>query len=396
MFLKELLMVNFRNFNREELRLWPGLVLVRGKNGQGKSNLLEAIYNVCTASSFRTTREADMVRWNSPYYYLQGKLYFQKKLYKLEVGYENKKNRKVVKVNGRKDKIKDFCPVVFFIPEDLELIRRGPQVRRSFLDRELCQISTSYESYLRRYNKALKQKNKLLKMNRNAAHLDSLIRSWNEQMVYFGSRIISYRLQQVQAWSRLAAENFSYLFQSKNYLSISYQSSVPLKTSVIGESLPVEIIEESLEGMIEDKKEEEKKRCVSLVGPHRDDMVFLMEGREARRFASHGQQRSAIIALKAAQLQYYGDNKEKPLFILDDVLSELDYGKRQRCISLFDKAEQVFITAADEGKSEELEPYMKNFERSFSLWIEQGSVVKIEEYGKTGKITGEVSATGGI
>lgn len=343
MFIKELHLLNFRNYEREELQFEPGICVIRGDNGQGKSNLLEAIYCLCFARSFRNYKENDLVRWDTPYYYLRGTIFLQQRFYKLEVGYEAQKKRKVIKIDGKVVKragLEGRCPLVCFVPEDLELIRRGPEERRRFLDREISQLYPLYGDWLSRYNRVVYQKNRALKENRHSAHSGEFLKVWNKQLIYFGSRIIKQRAHAVAAWGKLAARNYSLLFNKGPRLQIKY---VTFLNKDLLAAQPEEI-EAAFKARLAAAAAEELQRGFSLVGPHRDDLSFLLDEREARRYASHGQQRSAVIALKAAQLQHYNQQKEKPVFILDDVFSELDAQRRQECFNLFKDAGQVFLT----------------------------------------------------
>lgn len=377
MFIKELYLTNFRNYAQEELQFQPGIYVIQGDNGQGKSNLLEAIYSLCFGRSFRNFQENDLVRWNTPYYYLRGTIYVQQRFYQLEVGYEAQKKRKVVKVNGKAGKslgLAGKCPLVCFVPEDLELIRRGPAERRRFLDREISQLSPLYGEYLSRYNRIVAQKNRALKENRFLKNRSELFKAWNKQLVYFGSRIIQKRALVTAAWSELAARNYCLLFPEGPRLKIDYDTFCP--KNII--QAKIEQLEAVFSAKIELVAEEEQQRGFSLLGPHRDDLSFLLDGKEARRYASHGQQRSAIIALKAAQLQFYQQQKEEPVFMLDDIFSELDVRRRQECFSLFKDAGQVFLTITE--KDPGLNSFLQQFTPPSSfLHVQKGRVGKEEE-----------------
>lgn len=349
MIVKNLRIVNFRNYEEQKLFFSSGPIVIKGENGQGKSNLLEAIYNLFFARSFRGSKDGDMVCWNKPYYFLQGTVYIQKRLYKLEVGYETKRKRKVVSINGKKGYSTPFAwPVVFFMPEDLELVRRGPEERRRFIDRELSQVSNYYANCLQRYKKALIQKNRLLKEKK---YIDNSLKEqlypWNKQLIYFGSRLISLRAKHLSLWNKMASKNFKTLFKKDKELQLEYNTICHDRGI---NSNNVEEVEELLEKMLEKHLLEELKRGFSMIGPHRDDFSFLVEGKEAKRFASHGQQRSAVVALKAAQIQLFSAEGEKPLLMVDDVFSELDEFRKERCFSLFSEAEQIFLTSTDVGK----------------------------------------------
>jgi DNA replication and repair protein RecF len=347
LFVKDLQLTNFRNFKKETVHFKAGLTVVQGANAQGKSNLLEAIYHLCLGKSFRALRESDMVSWNKPFYFLQGNIVFKKRIHRVEVGYELEKRRKVSKINGvllQKGENFNFCPVVFFAPDDLDLIRRGPEERRNFLDREIGQLSFFYRDCLQRYKKALRQKNRLLKINRLQKKVSrELFVPWNKQITYFGSRILQQRARILSTWGQFASRNFAHLFEQEkeNILTLEYHPGVFIKAEAMDN---LRGIEREMEMQIASAEQEEIEKGFSLVGIHKDDFSFLLAGKEARRFASQGQQRSAIISLKAAQIQFYSRNYEKPIFILDDIFSELDYTRRKQCIALFQEAQQTFIT----------------------------------------------------
>ncbi|MDO9535700.1 MAG: DNA replication/repair protein RecF [Bacillota bacterium] len=380
MFIKDLILTNFRNYEKEKLQFAPGICIVQGANGQGKSNLLEAIYCLCFGRSFKNYKDSDLVKWERPFYFIQGTVVLQKHPYKMEVGFETGKRRKVVKVNGKVDKkfsLEGNFPVVFFVPEDLEMIRRGPEERRRFIDREICQISALYRDYLIRYNRIIAQKNKILKENIQKKELREMLHVWNRQIVHFGSRIIKIRNEMISIWSSLASRNYACLFQESQLLSISYENCLGIKEI----TTDIEEIEKTFQNEIKKTEEEEMRRGYSLLGPHREDLLFLLDGREARRFASHGQQRSAIISLKAAQIQFFNDKKEKPLFILDDLFSELDEFRMEQCFSLFKGAEQVFITIT--RKDNYLEPFLEKFSDFSFFHVSEGKVMELKENGKS-------------
>lgn len=348
MIVKDIRLLNFRNYEKAELQFYPGVSLIKGANGQGKSNLLEAIYCLCFAGSFRSARDEEMVRWSSNYYFIQGTVYSNNCCYRMEVGYAPHQKRKVVKINGQTEKKGRFTrsfPVVFFVPEDLEIVRRGPEERRRFLDRELSQLSPSYAANLSAYRRALLQKNKLLKTKKSTATLVKLLEPWEKQLISYGSRITAHRSAMIKTWNKLASDNYRILFQGGPELELIYKSTA-IKED---ENEDVKDIVANMSREISARMEEERARGHALVGPHKDDFIFLLNKREAKKFASHGQQRSAVIALKTAQVQYYKNMMEKPLFMIDDIFSELDEQRRRQCIHLFRDAEQVFMTVPGES-----------------------------------------------
>ncbi len=379
MYISSIYLQNYRNYKKQDLQLSPGINVIQGANGQGKSNFLESLYNLCFGRSFRGFKEIDLVCRGAPFYYLQGTISLQQRCYKIEVGYEIIKKRKIFKVNGRADGSNSLlgrCPIVFFVPEDLELIRRGPEERRRFLDREISQITPLYAEYLSRYKRVIYQKNRALKEKKLSREtLKNLIQAWNAQIIYFGSRILQKRAFYISVWSELASQNFGLLFENKQRLKILYSSF--LQNDILAGDLGE--IERSFSHEIAVKEEEEYSRGFSITGPHRDDFVFLIDACDAKRFASHGQQRSAVIALKAAQIQYYHQLDEKPLFILDDIFSELDEQRREQCFALFAKAEQIFLSITKREKY--LDPIFKRFSSSSFFHVNSGSITEIKENG---------------
>ncbi len=377
MYIEDFFLENFRNYSRGKLSLRTGIYIVQGANGQGKSNLLEAIHYLCSGRSFRASQEQDMLKWDAPYFYLKGTTVINDRKYLLETGFELKRRRKVYKVNGRVEKDANrsiSCPVVFFVPEDLELIRRGPEERRRFMDRFISQMNPLYEGYLRRYYRALFQKNKLLKENMAVSRQKELLAPWAEQLLHFGTLIIRERQLMVNLWGELAAANYHHLFEGAGQLHLLYK--------VFLGDLPPQHPQQTVE--IEERYREEmsklfpreRERGYALAGPHRDELALLINGREARRFASHGQQRSIALSLKAAQIQLHERKGEKPLFLLDDIFSELDERRREQCFGLLGSAEQVFVTIT--RKEKYLLPFLEKYPNAAFITVKAGQVRGVE------------------
>ena len=368
MYIKEIALKNFRNYEEEKADFLPGTCIIQGANGQGKSNLLEAIYNLCFARSFRNLKESDLVCWNKPFYYLQGTIYLQKRFFKVELGYDLLKKRKVMKINGkpaRQFRLAEHCgrflAGIWSLSEEV-------RKKKAFSGRGTKPGKRSLCGFLSRYNRAVYQKNRVLKEKKLCRETQDLIRPWNRQIVYFGSRIIQMRAHVLSIWSKLASYNYNVLFQNDQKMKIVYNN-------IIGENAgtaEIEEIEEAFANKLALWENEEWKRGFSLLGPHRDDLTFLLDGREARRFASHGQQRSAVIALKAAQIQLYSEKKEKPLFILDDVFSELDEQRKKQCFLLLHNAEQVFLTVTE--KDSFLDSFLEKMNCTSFLQIREGKI----------------------
>ncbi len=343
-------MINFRNYIAAELSLERGNNFFIGENGQGKSNLLEAVYYCSTASSFRFAREEDMLSWDKPFFYLRAIVFNKNNKYLIELGYEAASKRKVIKINGKKERsdyLLSIFPVIYFIPEDLLLIKGSPSQRRNFLDIEICRINLIYREDLRNYKRVLAQRNKLLKTAKIVKGFNEQLSLWNEQLVHFGSRLILERIKTVEKLnllSRLAYRRIAP--DSGEELNLYYSSSLApaLTSSNINLSSLKDLFKEKLKSL----EEEEIERGTTLIGPHRDDLTILLSQRNARRFSSQGQQRSAVLALKIAEIELFRSEKNKePLLLLDDVFSELD---RKRCELFLDSCHllgQTLITVTD-------------------------------------------------
>ncbi len=374
LYIEKIKIINFRNIKHQVLQFTPGVFVVQGANGQGKSNFLESIYLLCLGKSYRSNRDSDLVCWQKPYYYLQGDVSLEGQIYRLEVGYEAAKKRKVIKVNGKQRRqlyAELSFPVVFFVPEDLEIVRRGPEERRRYIDMEIGSGAPLYTAQLQRYKKALFQKNRLLKEVRSIKTLEHLLPPWNEQLAYFGSRIIHQRAALINSWNRLAAENYRHLFEEEMKLWIAYRSLEGFDFF----DKPLPVIEKTLQEELASLLSKEQEVGYSLSGPHRDEIVFFLNNRDARRFASHGQQRGIVIALKAAQVQIYAEAQRKALFLMDDIFSELDEVRRERCFTLFDQAGQVFLTLT--RKEKYVDNFIKRFQNRFFLSVEGGQISQI-------------------
>ncbi|MGE5553843.1 MAG: DNA replication/repair protein RecF [Betaproteobacteria bacterium] len=346
-------LANFRNYKEQEIAPHGRLNLLVGLNAQGKSNLLEAVYLLATGRSYRGASDAAMVRWGEGGFAVRGLVRRSYGEVSLEVSYQVD-GRKRVRVNGtdvrRLSELFGYLMAVIFSPEDLQLVKGGPVHRRRFLDLELAQIDPAYRQDLVDYQQVLVQRNNLLRQW-PAAPLDQLS-VWDEQLVALGARLQAKRARTVRSLSRLAAEAHRRITAGREGLRLAYLAAAgPAATRTeAGEEKDewtAEAFRERLAGELERVRPLELRRGMTLLGPHRDDLLLEVDGAEARSFASQGQQRTAALALKLSEIEFMRqETGEYPLLLLDDVMSELDEGRRRFLLEAAGERTQVFVTTA--------------------------------------------------
>lgn len=323
MAIRKFSLINFRNYERENIQFTPGINVLIGKNGQGKTNVLEGLYFLLTGKSYRVQRESEMVRWGEKEFDLYGEFALSRHSIRLESHFQEK--RKAMLINGVPcRKLSDYLGtvnVIFFSPDDLILVKGGPRERRIFLDLHIAQLLPHYIGHLNDYNKLLMQKNALLKSLLNKKEKREQLALWNEQLLLYGEKIIRTRFAYLSQLSRNAGKIYQSLSAKTEEIDISYFSAGKLE---------VEQALENFSELLKAKAEEEIEKQMILVGPQRDDLKITLNGRSARQYASQGQQRSIVLSLKLAQLEVMQVEKsEYPLLLLDDVLSELDQLRRE-------------------------------------------------------------------
>ncbi|HEY8345797.1 MAG TPA: DNA replication/repair protein RecF [Symbiobacteriaceae bacterium] len=344
MHLAALQLQDFRNYTALSVQFSPGLNVLYGDNAQGKTNLLEAVAFLATGRSHRTSRDQELIREGAQS--LLARAWVVRRTGELQVEVTLGLHiRKRVKINGvaesRIARLVGNLAVVFFSPDDLQLIKGGPALRRRFLDVELSQISQAYLHYLMAYNRTLAQRNILLKQE---APDPALLAVYDEQLASAGAQLVVRRAQAVQRLTELASRYHGMLSEGKESLSLTYQS----EGLNPGGGLTWEEVAGRLHGLLQQRRKEELRRQVTLVGPHRDDVAFTINRRDARLYASQGQQRTAVLALKLAELEYMKEEiGEYPVLLLDDVASELDPHRRHYLLSAVDAGVQTLLSCTD-------------------------------------------------
>lgn len=352
MFLKHLELKNFRNYKDLKVDFKSNITLITGKNAQGKTNLLEAIQFLSSLGSIRAKTDNELILWGEKFAVACGFLEKDTNEFELETIIAPPK-RKELKVNGvKKSKssefIKHLC-VVSFSVNDLLLLRGTPDDRRSWLDLAISQIYPAYLDRLQKYNKIKVQKNNFLKEIKGNLNADTdLLDILNLQLAISGSNIIYLRLKFLKELLSLAQVKHLEI-ADKECLTMIYDSKVLDDFDIYNDEIPeTETISKLFETRLAQRKQEEIIRAQALVGPHRDDISFLINNIEAKRFASQGQQRTIVLSLKLAEL-YLIEAKinEKPILLLDDVLAELDDIRQGFLLDAIGSETQTIITSVD-------------------------------------------------
>ena len=317
MMIESIELENYRNYGQLHMDFSPGTNLLYGDNAQGKTNILEAVYVCCTTKSHRGSKDREIIQFEKEESHI--KLNVRKKDVPYRIDMHLKKNKtKGVAINGipirRASELFGIINVVFFSPEDLNIIKNGPAERRRFVDMELCQLNRLYVHALIQYNKVIMQRNKLLKELIFHPDYESTLDVWDMQLVQYGSQVISCRRGFIRELNDMIGGIHGKLTGGKEKLTVSYEPNTEA---------------EELEAALKRSREMDVKLKTTTVGPHRDDLSFIVNGIDIRRFGSQGQQRTAALSLKLAEIELVKYIvKDYPVLLLDDVLSELD-GSRQ-------------------------------------------------------------------
>jgi len=339
--LAELRLRDFRNFTEQRISLPPGGVAIIGDNGQGKSNLLEAIYYLEVFRSFRGAPDDQLVRFGTDVFRLDAWLEGEAGQVGIGVGYDRRGRKKVTLDGLEADRLSDQVGrtgAVIFSPADLEIVSGPPGARRRFLDIVLSLSAPGYLGALQRYRQTLSQRNALLRRGASAI----AVSAWDAGLVREGARLLMAR----QEWVRERASGFA-----DNYAQVAggesgemrYRSAIPLEEGVEEASVCAAFTE-----ALAERREAEARRQTTVVGPHRDDLALSFEGRELRAYGSGGQRRTAAIALRMVEAETVRERRGmEPIFLLDDVFAELDPRRAERILAWVDTESrgQVIVTA---------------------------------------------------
>lgn len=340
--IKSVELKNFRNYDYLNLNLDEETNIIYGNNAQGKTNILEALYVCATTKSHKGSKDKEMISFGQEESHIKTIVEKNGSSYRIDMHIKKNKSKGIA-INGipirKASELFGIINIIFFSPEDLNIIKNGPAERRRFLDMELCQLDKVYLYNLTNYNKILIQRNKMLKdMNYFNAAKDTLD-VWNLQLVNYGMEIIKRRRQFIDDLNQIVEKIHFQLSGNTESLKLTYEEDV-------SENNFLETLEKSFE--------KEMKQKATWCGPHKDDMGFLINGIDVRKYGSQGQQRTAALSLKMAEIDLVKTIiKDTPVLFLDDVLSELDSNRQYYLLNNI-KDVQTVITCTG------LEEFVKN------------------------------------
>ncbi len=341
--LTELTVKNFRNYEDLTLHFDKNLVIFLGENAQGKTNLLESIYVAAMTRSHRTNNEQELIQWDKEQAYIGAEIKKKHTSFPLEL-YLTKKGRKTKVNHIEQKKLSSYIGqlnVILFAPEDLSLVKGSPQIRRKFLDMELGQIDPIYLYDLASYQKILKQRNQYLKQLAEKKATDFLyLDVLTEQLAEFGAKVLVTRhrfVKRLEYWANTLHQGIS---QAKENLQIDYVATIAPSS---WEDL--ETVKVAFTAKLQKDRSRELFRQMTLAGPHRDDLIFLINGKNVQTYGSQGQQRTTALSVKLAEIDLIKEETDEyPILLLDDVMSELDDSRQLHLLEVIKGKVQTFLT----------------------------------------------------
>ncbi len=331
----------FRNLEKAELHPAPRLTVLCGANGQGKTNLLESIWLLTGAKSFRGAKDAELIRRDQPFAVIEADFEGggREQALRLTVGAKgSERPGRRARLNGadrgRASAVAGTFTAVVFDPNHLSLVKAGPEGRRHFLDAALCQLYPGYLAALRRYARLTAQKNALLKAYDITPGADVLLETYNEAMAQSGAEVMQRRAGYLEKLAPLAEANYRDISSGAEVLGVRYMPCCDPDPA-------------ALSARLREVKNQELRAGFCLTGPHREDLEILIDGQPGKIYGSQGQQRSAVLSLKLAEATVAGDVLgEHPVMLLDDVLSELDDARQTYLLTRIED-KQTFVTTCD-------------------------------------------------
>ena len=341
MIIKELKLINHRNYITERIIFHENTNILIGKNAQGKTNLLEAIYLCARGYSFKNLKEDQLINFDYDDSYLKAEIVIGDRKRTVEIKL-SKNSKKLIRINEIEiDSLKDMKSqfgVVIFSPEELRIIKDTPSIRRRFIDDIIINNDISYKKLLLDYDKIRFQRNNLLKNRLSNKYADQMIVALDQQLIDYGSRIAIYRYKYSFMLASFAKVFHEILSSKQETLNITYENNFSKNMSSL------DIIKEEYSDVLRENRKREFEQFTSLFGPHKDDLKISINDLDTRVYASQGQQRTAMLALKLAEAKLIEKlTQVKPILLLDDVFSELD-NQRSRLLVEAIKGYQTIIT----------------------------------------------------
>lgn len=354
---------NYRNYENLHISLDPKTNILYGNNAQGKTNILEAIYVCSTTKSHRSSKDREMIRFGKEESHI--KMMVKKKDIPYRIDMHLKKNKsKGIAINGmpikKASELFGIVNVIFFSPEDLNIIKNGPAERRKFMDLELCQLDKVYVHNLTNYNKIINQRNKLLKDLWNQEELIHTLDIWDMQLAKYGEEIMKRRIDFVKKLNEIIFGIHKKITDNKEEIYIKYEPNTKK--------------EEIYNELIRCREKDIQMKSTSI-GPHRDDISFYIKDMDVRKYGSQGQQRSCALSLKLSEIELVKQmTGDMPVLLLDDVLSEIDSNRQNHLLDSLHHVQTVMTCTG-------LDEFVKNrFQLDKVFKIENGKIVDESNY----------------
>ncbi len=362
--LQRLNLLNFRNYKSRVFSFSGGIHVIYGKNGAGKTSILEAIYYLALTKSFRATKDKYLIFDQETICRVEGEfLTGQGQTTRVALAYSQEAGKQLT-VNGQKvPKFAEYIgdiPVVLLYPADLELSQGSPQQRRRFLDVLLCQSSKLYLHSLIQYNRSLRQRNQLLQSGRFDV---PLILSWEENLITHGAELIRRREAVAAELSRLVQNYYQTLSQRDDATKVVYRCNIPTGPGVD--------LTAAYRQAFAEKRSQEREYGTTLVGPHRDDLLFLLNGKPMKTHASQGEHKTFVISLKLAEFHHLEQQQQQaPILLFDDIFGELDADRIRQMLEQLSRIGQVFVTTTSRSFFDKVQ----NFKAPVSYYpVENGT-----------------------
>ena len=338
MIIKSIELQNFRNYENMHIDFDKGTTILYGDNAQGKTNILEACYVSGTTKSHKKSRDKEMIRFGQDEGHIRTIVEKLGSEYQIDIHIKKNKSKNIAinKIGPKKaSDLFGILNIIFFSPEDLNIIKNGPSERRNFIDAELCQLDKIYLSDLVNYNKALSQRNKLLKDMYNNPSLKDTLQIWDMQLINYGKKVIARRNEFVQELNDIVYDIHKQISGGKEELYIKYEPNID---DIFFED---ELIR---------AREKDYRFQSTSVGPHRDDIKISIGDIDVRKYGSQGQQRSCALSLKLSEIKLVENTiNDKPILLLDDVLSELDKNRQNYLLQAINDTQTIITcTGLDE------------------------------------------------
>lgn len=400
--IRDLSLTNFRNYRRFEAKLPSGPLILLGRNGQGKTSLLEAIHYLAAANSPHAGSDRQLIHWLAlreepqPFLRVIAEVLLANETRRVEVRLELQSGgmerelhlTKTVLVDGLKRQIRalpGMVNVVMFLPHDMVLVEGTPRDRRRFLDATLSQVDLTYAKAVREYAKVLAQRNALLKKLQERTDVADQLEYWDKNLCAQGATLMTRRARALEEIEQYASAMHQELTSDSEHLRLAYcpaydpaqqpgrQLNLGLDVSMRHWAIPETEVATGMQARLHELRREEMRRGMTLLGPHRDDFRFVLSGVDLGKFGSRGQGRTAVLALKLAEMAWMRDRSgEWPLLLLDEVLAELDPQRRRHLLQHINGADQVLLTTAD------IDMVGVEFRRHARVWRVTAGTVQLE------------------